>query len=162
MTYNSEYSKDWYSQNRERILDRQRKSYAANKKEKLDKCQKYREEHKEQIKGYQKKYHSKARIARPWHKRILEAKYRSARKGLEFNLSDEWAESNYTGKCAITGMAFVMASTANPWSLSIDRIDPRLGYTEDNCRFVLMCVNAFKNTMTDKQMKTVARAILAP
>ena len=44
---------------------------------------------------------------------------------------------------------------------SIDRIDPKGGYTTDNCRFVLQGINAFKGQETDENMYRIAEALLS-
>lgn len=89
---------------------------------------------------------------------------------LEFNLDAEWLLPRLKGRCEITNLEFKMVkaeyrkkkqSGPKPFSPSIDRIDPNKGYTKDNCRLIISCVNAFKSTMTDKQMKNVAKALLA-
>lgn len=47
------------------------------------------------------------------------------------------------------------------FSPSIDRIVPALGYTPENCRFILWAVNAFKHDGTDDDMYRVAEALIA-
>lgn len=67
------------------------------------------------------------------------------------------------GKCELTGIPF--EKTTNPGvchakSLSIDRVDPALGYVFENVRLVLYCVNAFKGSGTDEEMFEIARLLL--
>ena len=95
---------------------------------------------------------------------MRKAKERAVSSGLEFNLTKSWAEKRYTGKCELTGIPFISkeAKSFHARSASIDRIDPSKGYTQENCRFILMAVNAFKGRMTDKEMKFIATKLVAP
>ncbi len=83
-------------------------------------------------------------------------------------LTKEWARTNYTGVCVLTGLSFVVGNGdvvrrqgGHPYSPSIDKIDPAKGYTPDNCRFILWVVNKFKDTMSDDEMFVVAGALVA-
>ena len=82
--------------------------------------------------------------------RVQDSKKRSKRKGLDFNITKEWAigkleEQEY--RCLLTGSPFRNTDgfDRNPWAPSIDRIDSSLGYTENNCRIVCYAVNAAMN-----------------
>lgn len=112
------------------------------------------------------KYQSKARHERPWLKILQGARRRAEIRDIPFNLSAEWASAIWTGKCAITGMAFVVNESGKsgpmPFSATVDRIIPALGYVPENCRFVLSCVNNFRGTLGDDEMRRVAHAIIAP
>lgn len=89
------------------------------------------------------------------------ARVRAEKKGLSYDLTKEWAEKRWTGRCELTGMKFVVAAkTMSPYSPSLDRIDPKLGYTQGNCRFILMGVNSLKNTGTDEDVMRIAEAIV--
>jgi hypothetical protein len=91
------------------------------------------------------------------------AKGRSKKKAIPFDLTNEWAESIWTGKCALTGIEFVLGQRGHGpkrLSPSIDRIEPAKGYVPDNCRFILHAVNALKQDGTDAEMMEIARAIV--
>lgn len=65
------------------------------------------------------------------------------------------------GRCALSGIKMVWAQgEITPFTMSVDRINPSIGYTEDNVRLLCHCVNSFKLTMSDAEMLDVARAIL--
>lgn len=101
------------------------------------------------------------RASRPWARCLAHAKQRSSKKSLPFDLTREWAESVWTGECAVTGLPFEMGDAKwHAFSPSIDRVDSSLGYVQTNCRFVLFAVNSLKSTGTDEQMLAVARAIV--
>ena len=82
-----------------------------------------------------------------------------------FDLTTSWIEKRIKQGCALTGRPFDLKLNGkkegpNPLGYSIDRIDPKAGYTKDNCRMILYCVNMFKGTMTDEQMISIARDIV--
>lgn len=73
---------------------------------------------------------------------------------------DLWKKQG--GKCAITGIPFAEQGGMPRWNTaSRDRIDPDGGYVKENVRLVLFCVNAFKGRMTDEDVLSVAKAIVA-
>ena len=70
------------------------------------------------------------------------------------------------GRCAITGLPFTfeeMGNTGNknPCCASIDRIDSRLGYSLDNCRFVLLSVNIAMANWGEDIFWAIAEAAVA-
>ena len=76
------------------------------------------------------------------------------RSDLDFDWCwDRLTKSNFC--CEITGKAFTW-DTRTPTSLSIDRIDPTMGYTKENVRFVCWWVNA---AMGNWGLKTLVNLI---
>lgn len=77
------------------------------------------------------------------------AKTRAIKKGVEFDLDVESMLSLLEGQnncCLLTGIEFDFSSSGgsrkfNPKAPSLDRIDPKKGYTPGNVRLVLTCVN---------------------
>jgi hypothetical protein len=97
----------------------------------------------------------------PWSRLIYGAKNRSKKSNIEFDLTFDWGRDRWTGACEITGIPFRHGSkNPTPFSPSIDRIDPKLGYTKENCRFILFGVNSLKLNGTDSDVMLIARAIL--
>lgn len=102
-----------------------------------------------------------ARYRTPWGPILNSAKTRSLHRNKPFNLTDDWAIDRWTGKCELTGIPFVLGSnTRTLYSPSLDQIKPGAGYTTDNCRFILWCINAMKDTGTDEDVYRVAQAIV--
>ena len=69
------------------------------------------------------------------------------------------------GCCALTGIKMTWGTGLQngiplPTSISIDRIKPELGYVSGNVRLILFCINSFRLSMTDAEMRKVARALL--
>jgi hypothetical protein len=107
------------------------------------------------------------RMRRPWCRSLGVRQAHAKKAGLPFTLKVKDVEHLWTGRCAVTGIPFELVNTTGKrgpraFSPSLDRIQPELGYVPGNVRFVLQCVNAFRGTMTDTEMKTVAEKILKP
>lgn len=103
------------------------------------------------------------RLNTPWRSLLASRQTHAKQKGLPFNLTEEWAIARWTGRCEVTDILFVLGQRGTgpkPFSPSIDKIDPALGYTQENCRFVIHAVNALKGTLTDEQMIEIAKAII--
>ena len=107
-----------------------------------------------------------SRKKKPWLHILVGIRSRSKKTGRTCDLTKEWAAERYTGRCELTGIEFssdfrdTTKSGAGPFSPSVDRVDRLKGYTKDNCRFVLQCVNMFRFTMNDAAMMYVAKALL--
>lgn len=71
------------------------------------------------------------------------------------------------GHCPVTGIVFDLTSehqrvtgrSRNPYSPSIDRIDCRLGYTNENTRIVITHYNFMKGQLSDDEMFFICRQI---
>lgn len=77
------------------------------------------------------------------------ARARSVKRGLAFDLTTDWAlaQAERAGfRCALTGIEFYAKHTSagvkNPFAPSLDRINPKAGYTQSNVRLVIFAVNA--------------------
>lgn len=97
----------------------------------------------------------------PWRNALNGSKVRAKKLSAAFDLDREWCEKRWTGRCEVTNIEFILSKERNPYifSPSLDRIVPSLGYTKDNCRFVLHAVNALKGAGSDEDMYRIALAI---
>lgn len=113
---------------------------------------------------YYQNYRTKQLQIRPW-RYVFQSRRLAARgEGLPFELTDEWAKARWTGCCEITGLAFLKNPNGRgpwPFSCTIDKIAPTLGYTQDNSRFILSGCNALKGVGSDEDMYKIASAITA-
>lgn len=152
-----ERNKTWRKENPDKARALDKEKYERNKPAHQLRATKYRAEHPE----LRHKEYLNARKKCPWMQALTNARHRSLKKGFPFDLTREWCEQNWTGTCAITGLPFSFGTQKHfPFSPSVDRIKSDLGYTTNNCRFVLFAVNSFKGTGTDEDMLLIARAIV--
>ena len=76
---------------------------------------------------------------------------------------------NQNWKCAITGddLQFVRGGTkwrnywCNPYSCSIDRIDPTRGYYVDNVQLLTHRANIWKSNFTNEELELLSKQFLA-
>jgi hypothetical protein len=114
------------------------------------------------VNDWKNKYYRKTRVTVPWQFTLMSLKSKAKRLGIEFNLDSEWASARWTGCCELSGIPFVLdALTRSPFTLSVDKIDPKKEYTKDNCRFILWALNAFKGESDDTTLVDIARALIA-
>ena len=82
---------------------------------------------------------------------------------IDYNLDQEWIHDRMLKGCSLTGIKFDLNAVdgrLNPMGPSIDRIDSTMGYLKSNCRVILFCLNAFKSTMSDDEMYSVAKKLI--
>lgn len=102
-----------------------------------------------------------AKSRQPWLPLMTGARHRSLKSGLPFDLTREWCEARWTGRCELTGIEFSLNTPKrDSFAPSIDKIDPAKGYVQSNCRFVLWAFNLFKYTGTDETMYSLARTLV--
>lgn len=86
---------------------------------------------------------------------------RAKRRALAYDLDTKWLRAKWTGYCAVPLVPGRRRKGPSPFSPSIDRIDPLIGYTQANCRIVAWAYNALKGCGTDADALVVARALVA-
>lgn len=147
-TDRKDYYRQWASQNRDKLR-------AAS--------QRYRDKHTDEER---ERCRAKAVVYRTTHKgradRLISgAKRRAAAIGVPFDLDLQWLiERLDAGVCEVTGVPFVIKAGRHLHAPSLDRHDPKLGYTKDNVRVTLWCFNAAKGTGTDQDVLIMARALV--
>jgi len=85
------------------------------------------------------------------HNILQQCEKRAARKGIPYTIDFKWFKHKAidVGVCEDTGIPFDHTKPAeknkkNPFSASIDRRDPTLGYTPENCKVVVWIHNRAK------------------
>lgn len=67
-------------------------------------------------------------------------------------------------RCSVSGIALTRkvgpSATPDPWSASIDRIEPRHGYLKDNARVVCLAANIAMNQWGYDTMLRLSRAVV--
>lgn len=92
-----------------------------------------------------------------WHG----ARHRAKASDVPFEITREWVLRRLRqGHCERTTLPFVFTRSRGPFSPSIDRRDPGLGYTEQNARVVIWLYNCAKGTSRDTDVLIMARALL--
>lgn len=106
--------------------------------------------------GRKKTIQDKKEYHRQWYaknrKNILlkAAKRRAERKNLPFDLTAEWYDIAFgEGVCPILGLTYEEGVSSGwnstPLAPSIDRIDPKKGYTVENCRIISYWANVSRS-----------------
>lgn len=75
---------------------------------------------------------------------LLESSKRRAQKReLPFDLTREWVQKAIENGCSLSGFNFVLTAGEghHPYAPSIDRLIASAGYTQNNCRVILWCLN---------------------
>jgi|32_taG_2_1085360.scaffolds.fasta_scaffold51620_2 hypothetical protein len=80
----------------------------------------------------------------------------------EFTLTTPYLYSLFKeqdGLCAISGLP-MNHETHSPWKLSIDKIEPALGYVPGNVQWTCWAVNRARGDLCDDDLITMCKAIL--
>lgn len=96
---------------------------------------------------------------------LFDAKRRAEKKGVTFSVSAaerlRLEEIVAGGQCEVTRLAFVkLDGTRNPYSPSMDRIKPELGYVDGNIRVVIWALNMALGEWGMDVLLRLARAIV--
>lgn len=122
-----------------------------NKQERLRK-EKYKYRTIEQRKQWRLKHRGSALVS--------SARCRSRSKGIPFNLTAEYVQGIIDqGVCQMTGIRFDLENGLAWNSPSLDRIDTKKGYTKENVRVVLHCLNVMMNTWGLSRVLEIAKAL---
>lgn len=78
------------------------------------------------------------------------------KKNFDFDLDKEWIISNIKDRCPALGIKLELPDGSRNYSvansISVDRIDNKIGYTKDNCVIVSRRANLMKNDGTLNEM----------
>src|SRR5882762_21257 len=146
----------WHSRNRTRLRDYQ-KEYRRQNPNKVKASEASRDKVNRRAK--MKASEQRLRAVHPWRSIVREVQRRAKKKGKVCDLTNDWAKARWTGRCEVSGIEFKPGAMRSMLSASVDRIDPKAGYLQSNCRFVLMAVNMLKGWGTEEEMFMVAQAI---
>lgn len=111
-------------------------------------------------------YH-KNRYQTPHGRAVNLLKAAQMRRPEGFTLTLEYVEVGIErGYCAATGIAFDLTvnrkegMTRHPYAPSLDKIDPKLPYTNENTRVVIWQYNMMKGELSDADVLVLARVIV--
>jgi len=70
---------------------------------------------------------------------------------------------NQNNKCAMTGIEFSLpdSNEKNPWSVSVDKINPKIGYFKNNVQIVCLMYNYCKHTFSNETVLEFAKALVS-
>lgn len=88
---------------------------------------------------------------------------RSPRLGVPNNVDEKYLKALFDqqcGACALTGLTMTTEGGKGPYSASIDRIVPGLGYTTGNLRWVCLAVNYGMNKWGKDTFAVIAKAFV--
>lgn len=146
----SEYLKNYRNLNKEKIKQLNRNWRKSNK-----------EEYK------RKKYDYYCSVTGRLVDLNKSAKRRAKNKNIEFDLNIDFLKDlweSQKGNCSITGLKFIIKNErtgkAQPFSPSIDRIDPNIGYTKSNVRLVCYCVNCFLHDFGENILEKISKSYI--
>ena len=95
------------------------------------------------------------------------AKSRAKQNKRKFDLDIEFLLEmfhNQNGQCKLTGINFSLEKEndcrVDPWAISIDRVDSKLGYTKNNVMLVCAVVNFALNEWGESVLRTMSEAII--
>lgn len=97
--------------------------------------------------------------------RFLGAKERSKRLNIPFDITKDFLQylwDKQKGLCAISNipMTYSRNNGRTSTNVSIDQINPHLGYTKDNVQLVCMAVNQMKNDLSIEELCMFCESIL--
>jgi hypothetical protein len=170
------YMREYNQKNKERINTRRKE----RRVEKLDEAReqsrvrnrRYYKKNKDKINARAKdrnwNYNKETAAAKRAHhyerfpvRNLFRQRKQSAlKKGLPFDLTEEWYEEQFEKGCAVTGIPFDKHRSDTPWVPHIDRRVPERGYTQNNCRLVCACYNLAKKHWTDADVLRMAHELL--
>jgi len=88
------------------------------------------------------------------------ARSNARRKHLPFELTKSWVISKLKlGKCEVSNVPFDFGSMRK-FGPSLDRIDSKKGYTEDNSRVVVWMYNCWKSNWNDDEVLDFAKILV--
>lgn len=86
---------------------------------------------------------------------------RARKRGLEFTITRDWIDDNLrTGRCALSGVPLILGQAYHLRSPSIDRINPRRGYTPDNSRIIAYAINRARGISRDAELTKLIKSYL--
>lgn len=108
---------------------------------------------------------SRARNAAAWQTRRASgllrcARHRAKKSGISCTITELWVQQRLdAGVCEKTGIRFVLDKLRHQFSPSLDKINPKIGYTPENTRMVIFMFNRAKSNFTDDYVEYMADSL---
>ena len=101
-------------------------------------------------------YQARKDEAQPFYRKVIRKRTQCKKHGIEFNLTEEYLESIWTGICPILKVPLdVRAPKSDAYSPQLDRIDPSKGYTVGNVQWLSGRANRLKDNATLEELERV-------
>jgi hypothetical protein len=141
-------SREWYAKNKEHAKA-WKENWVANNREKF----------------YERRKRYRSQIETRAKELFRMAKFNAKKKNVPFDLDYEWVFENLQkGVCQMTGLKFILEplpkGRQNPYTASLDRITPELGYVKSNVRMILWALNAAFNSYGEHVYASIAKVFL--
>ena len=162
-----EKSHTYYLKNKEKVLLRTRERYQNNKEENREYARRYREKNKEKIIERNKQRWIETKEEQSLRKKtyrknnyalatLQSIRHRARRYNIPFDLSVEDIQIHEF--CPVLGFPLVV-NTGSPQynSISVDRIDPDLGYVKGNVQVMSFLANSMKRDASKEQLLMFAK-----
>lgn len=133
--------------------------FRGNKDARCRKCR------KEQAKQRRSRLDEKEQLRQILQMRFLGAKERAKKFNIPFDITKEYLQylwDKQKGLCALSGipMTYKRDGGRTSTNVSIDQINPHLGYTKNNIQLVCMAVNQMKNDLSMEELYMFCESIL--
>ena len=105
----------------------------------------------------QKERYNKYKINSPFKCRATKLKAKCKHHNIRYNLTAEYLESIWTGKCPVFKKCIVFNKHRNfEFHAELDRINPKKGYTKGNVVWLSRKANRIKNNANPKELVVLA------
>lgn len=133
-----------YAENPEKYKALNKAKYEANPNAYQESSTRWKDENAEELKLKRKAQYDRRKREEREVSALIGARNRAKQKGMDFDLTKEWVKAR-ADRCELSGLPFRPEYDGvhgrNPFAPSVDRIDSSRGYTQDNCRVILYCLN---------------------
>jgi hypothetical protein len=148
-----ETSLAWQKDNRERTRELAKQGYYRNHDAELERHRIYREQNPVAIAACQKKSARKRWLTVPFYNVLSSLKNRAKHLGIPVDIDNDFLVALHTANpiCPIFQKRMLLSYEDGPLRdrVSIDRFDPKGGYTRDNVRLLSYGANTIKSDHTD-------------
>ena len=133
--------------------------YRNNRDARCSKCR------SKQALSTKRKYSGEYGLLKTIQMRFLCARERAQKYNIPFNITKDYLKQLWDqqhGLCAISQipMTYIQGNGRTSTNVSIDQINPRMGYTVGNVQLVCMAVNQMKSDLSMEELYTFCAAIL--
>ena len=134
--------------------ERGRRQYQLHREQRIASQKQYYEQHKGPALSAKRRTYS---MTKGWTIQLISsARKRAAKAGLAFDLDREFLEALWTkqeGLCHCLGVPMVRSTqNRDPQRPSLDRLDPKCGYTRDNVVLTTQFANMGRNVASEERM----------